>query len=127
MIATPGSVEIVERCEREQREIRRVLNLDEVPAYLENNAQRRAFVEKFVHAFQEGSKTAAFPDLVVYYKGQFVVYATVHPRKESRVLELLKTLTRSAVFGYKNQRGVRKKASNNGKRQYASIVLREGD
>ena len=120
-------IEVSAFCERAQKHVRLKMPLEEARVFFDRQQAKQQSAEEFRQAFALEHAKDNFPDLIVYYKGQYVVHASVFPSKESSVLVLLKTLTRAAVFGYQKKVRRRKNSSNNGTRQYAPLMLRTSE
>lgn len=111
-------------CERAQRQVALTVPLAEASAFFERQKTKQHSADEFRQALALEDAKDNFPDLIVYYKGKYVVHTSVLPSKESTILVLLKALTKSPVFGYLKKVRRTKNSSNNGKREYAPSVLR---
>lgn len=120
-------IEVTAFCERAQKQVRVKMPLAEATAFFDRQQAKRQSAEEFRQALSLKDAKDNFPDLIVYYKGQYVVYSSVLPNKESTLLVLLKALTRAAVFGYQKKVRRRKNSSNNGTREYTPPVLQASE
>lgn len=85
-------------CDRTNKTVEIKLPLDQVEGYLSALRAREQASTILSDQLESASQSGPMPDMVVYYKGAFVVLTTVLDKHDAVVLRLLHEATQSETF-----------------------------